>query len=125
VLETPDTWIVAKVHPLWPKKALRRNVAVKMHNHWITLAEENPEAQTFEWFAMGMARPVYSRQDSRHIVEFEDMRYGRQLDSTESIFRFRLTMDAAGEVLSAENVRHARGRDFQEMARQSWKDIWE
>ncbi len=59
-----------------------------------------PEVQTFLWFARF---PVmrYRQQDGRHIVDFDDLRFGIGDDDNPSAFAFRVVLDDAGNVVSS------------------------
>lgn len=76
-------------------------------NRYLEIAERLPSVKTFRWFARFPVVSYRSRQAGRaqlHIVEYTDLRFrtprgGGRWRST--AFTFRVTLNAAGEVLSA------------------------
>jgi hypothetical protein len=73
---------------------------------------------------MDRVRAAYDERDGLRVVELHDMRYGWPLDSPESLWPLRVTMDEDGQVLGAERVRsHQRGGPW-DMARRIWRDLW-
>lgn len=126
VIETPDKWIVSKVHPLWnsPEKTAKQTIAPKNSNQWINAAKETPEFEVYNWFAMGYVRDSYSQLDGMHIVEFHDLRYSRVPNSVESIWPLQVVFDSQGQLQSVQRLHPIRHRRRSRMISQMWREIW-
>jgi inner membrane protein len=123
VLRTDDGWGVARVH-LFSRSLPTIRYAPQADNEWVRRAERLEEVKVFDWFARSQLRADYSRQDGRHVVEFDDMRYAPTADSLESLWSLRATFDSPGQPPRVERVRHYHGGRFSRMVGQSWHDIW-
>jgi len=125
VVETEDEWIVTRIHLFsdkpgdeWP-----RTTAAKADNRWIRKARRLGEVRTYHWFAGGRVRANYFQEGDHRVVEFHDMRYGRPVESAESLWPMIVIFDGAGQVRHVARRRAPRGR-FSDLAAKAWSDIW-
>ncbi len=123
VVETESGWLAVRVRPLGGARP-RKAWAPKVDNEWIRQAAELPAARTFRWFAMGRVRATYAALDGRHVVEFQDMRYGMGAEGVKGLWSLRVTFDERGEVTDVSRLRHHRRRDLGKLAKEVWKDMW-
>jgi inner membrane protein len=65
----------------------------------VEAARSSPEAQVFEWFAMGEATPRVERASDGSVVEFDDLRYGLPGAPRDGFWGVRVRLDAAGRPL--------------------------
>jgi len=121
------SWTTARINLLHNSTldTLHVNHTRIRENPWIHRALQVSEIQTFQWFAMDQIRAVYQRQDGNHVVDFHDMRYGREPDSLESLWSARVTLDHYGQVLRVERVHHYRGMRLGQVARRLWNEMWQ
>jgi inner membrane protein len=126
VLETPDRWIVARVHSFSGANpaTLRRSVAPKVASPWIERAMQEPDAQTFAWFTSSHYRATYTRLDGQHVVQFSDLRYGERTESMASYWSLVVTFDAEGHVLHTQRVHSDLRVGMLQRAQEAWADLW-
>jgi len=101
-------WTVARLN-MWLKASAdghHWNRVKNMDNQWIQAGWKLEEVKKFQWFAANQLRAVYYTQNSQHIVEFHDMRYGRPAESVTSLWFVRVGFDAEGNLTNLERVNH-------------------
>jgi len=125
VVETDDEWIVTRVHHFSdkPDDQWRRTTAPKPDNQWIRKARRLDEVQEYYWFAGGRVRANYFQEGDHHVVEFHDMRYGRPVESAESLWPMIVIFDGAGRVRHVARRRAPRGR-YLDLVAAVWSDMW-
>lgn len=126
VVETPDRWIVTRVHHLRDFSAdpPRSAVVPKVDNQWTRAARALPEFAVYNWFAMERIRATYARRSGEHVVEFHDMRYSGDPGGVESLWPLRMTFDAAGKVRSVQRIFTFRKRRSAGLIREVWREVW-
>jgi len=125
VIHTPSRWLVVRVHHLAdPAEPFRTAEVSTQTNSWIRMARDLSEGKTFQWFTNGMMRATYERQESRHVVEFHDMRYSPASDGVMSLWSLRMVFNEAGKLLHLEWVEHHRRRGFKTYLANLWSDLW-
>jgi len=121
-----DAWTVARVNVVFgggrPADLQR---APLDRNPWIDRARELPDVQTYDWFAMGQTRAVHCLGVHGHVVEFHDMRYGREPSSLDSMWPLAVHFDHAGRVIGVERLRNFHQRRFADLARRAWGALWQ
>ena len=124
VVETKDSWLAYRLHSFAPPDAKPRSTsATKVSNEWIDRAKELPQVQEYLWFTNGWVRAGFLRKGGMNVVEFDDMRYGDPLESTQSSWPMRVLMDSSGNVVQVAHEHHAHG-DLPKRITQMWSEIW-
>jgi hypothetical protein len=62
--------------------------------------------------------------DGLHVVTLHDVRYGRPLDSLDSIWPLVVVFDDAGNLLHAARARRYRRESFGKLVAETWSDIF-
>jgi len=62
----------------------------------VEAARSSPEAQLFEWFAMGEATPRVEPSSDGSVVDFDDLRFGLPGHPREGFWGMRVRLDARG-----------------------------
>jgi inner membrane protein len=124
LVETGDSWIVMRIHHLARDDSkIQPAVLPKTDNEWVRRARELPDVRTFEWFALGRVRAAYEHSACRHVVAFQDMRYGPVTGSSGGMWGFQVVYDDAGNLLDTNfehRPRSGRGMTVANM----WSDMW-
>ncbi len=128
VVETPDQWIVSRVHFLADsQKPLRRNTASVLNESnfkEIQLAKEHPMYKTFAWFSGDKLRPEVFYEKDVTIVDFHDMRYSTDAASVEGLWHMRFVYDSKGELIAAGRTSRFHHRNRYEFLKKFWKEMW-
>jgi inner membrane protein len=124
-VELDDRWLTARVRPLgrFEPIATRQDFARKQEHALIRRAAQLPEVAIYRWFAMGQARGSYRYEDSLHVVEFHDMRYGKRVESAESLWPVRVRFSWRGDLVDIQRMRNVSGDGLLGAARHVWEEI--
>jgi inner membrane protein len=124
VVRTDGGWQVSRQNLLFPPPE-RPNEARQDDNVWTARANELEDARTWQWFAQGQVRDVYTHRDGQHIVELHDMRYGLAVDGVQSLWALRVTFDEAEpDSPRVERVSNFRGVSRRGLLERAWGDLW-
>ena len=125
VIETGEAWTVARIHHFGGNDAgIRIASAKKVENSWVERARQLADFQTFDWFTMGHSRALYSRAGNHHVVEFQDVRYGRTTESLASFWIYRVIFDDGGNLIESEFTHSPRQAGDTRSIRRIWDDMW-
>jgi inner membrane protein len=126
VVETENAWLTYRLSPLAGIDAARGpETAPREAGPWIDRARQLPGVQTYEWFAMGMVRATSRDADSRHIVEFHDMRFSPEIGSISGLWPLHVVFNDNGRVEEIEVRSAFTGRSHWRYFSQVWHDILE
>ena len=126
VIETPDEWIVTRVHHLSDGDEPPRFTRIAKVDHpLIDEARQTRGYRIYNWFALGQLRPEVDAGGRVTLIRFHDMRYSLSTDSGESLWPLEVRIGPGGEVLSAERSHARREAGMGEFAARIWKDIWD
>jgi inner membrane protein len=125
VVRTDAGWEVSRYNLLFGSSG-KPNFAPQDDNEWVAKADELEQAAMFRWFAQGQVRTAYSQRDGTHIVELNDMRYGLQPDSTQSLWSLRIVFADGEAKPTVERVSHFHGHGVspRNMLWGAWNDLW-
>ena len=127
LVECDDHWTAWRIHLLAPtaSEGARSTTVRKLpENEWIRRARTLRRVKDFEWFCMGRARPEYTFTGGRHVVEFQDMRYGFTPEGIRSHWSLRVEFDGSGKVVSARRMRNINAGHRRRLIKRLWRDIW-
>jgi inner membrane protein len=125
VVRTDAGWEVSRYNLLFGSRGKPAFVP-QDDNEWVAKADELEQAATFRWFAQGQVRTAYSQRDGTHVVELDDMRYGLQTDSTQSLWSLRIVFAEGEAKPTVERVSHFHGHGVSPrgMLWRAWSDLW-
>lgn len=128
VVETPDQWIVSRIHLLASKqKPFRRNQAPVLNEKnfpEIQWAKQNPKYEIFAWFAGYKLRSEVRNEKGLVIVDFHDMRYSPDAASVDSLWKLTFVYNADGELLFAGRTSNFHRLNRTKLFKKFWRDTW-
>ncbi|MCY2926896.1 MAG: metal-dependent hydrolase [Planctomycetota bacterium] len=127
VVETPTHWHVARVHFLAPairQVRLARPVEKPLEDQWHALALAAPQAVEFAWFSGRPMRWEPRSRNGQHVVAFHDMRYAWPLDGVDGLWNLEVTLDNAGNVVTAQRAQPVPTGGRRRMFREVWQELW-
>jgi inner membrane protein len=126
VIETPDEWIVTRIHHLSDDPPRSSSVAKIPPGPYIERARQTRAYRIYNWFASGSLRAEQEPGPAgTEEVYFHDMRYSMGTDSAESLWPLRFRFAPDGDLLSASRTHQRSERSLREFAAALWKDIWD
>jgi inner membrane protein len=124
VVETPDEWIVARVHQFNGGPDEPQVVARHPASQAIRAARQTRHWQVFHWFAGGKLRAVSRPVQGGTLIDFHDMRYGWPSDATESLWAMRIFVPTDSPAQALGRVRNPGRNDRRKMLAMLWRDLW-
>lgn len=124
VVETPEDWIVARVHQFNGGPDDPQIVAKHPPSAAIAAAQQTRHWRVFHWFAGGKLRAVSRPVQGGTLIDFHDMRYGWPSDATESLWAMRILVPTAGPAQAVGRVRNPGRNDRRKMLAMLWRDLW-
>jgi inner membrane protein len=128
VIETPDAWIVTRIHHLSSdSQPPQTSVAAKEpENNLIAQARTTRAYRIYDWFSSGNLRAEMTQgPEGRPVVRFHDMRYSMNTDSLQSLWPLEVGLGPDGQVRYARRSHARREGTLGEFAAALWQDIWD
>jgi inner membrane protein len=128
VIQTPDAWIVTRIHHLSDSsQPPRSSVAAKApENELIRRARTTRAYRIYDWFSSGNLRAQMAKDSlGRPVVRFHDMRYSMGTDSLQSLWPLEVGFGPDGDVRYARRSHARRDGTLGEFAAALWRDIWD
>ncbi len=125
VIETPDAWIVTRIHHLDDSPPRSRRIEKIPDSPALQAARGTYAYRVYNWFADDKLRAEQARNGDVRIIRCHDMRYSPGTDSVESLWPLEVRIGPGGQVLSARR-RHPRGEGgLGHFASRLWQDMWD
>jgi inner membrane protein len=128
VIETPDAWIVTRIHHLSNgSQPPRSSVAAKAPpSDLIAQARTTRAYQIYDWFSSGNLRAERTQGPQGHpVIRFHDMRYSMGTDSLQSLWPLEVGFGPDGKVKYTRRSHARRDGTLGEFAAALWRDIWD